>query len=266
METTLQSKGLDYNIEHCSRCGETTTKIVKIFNREMVVPVSCKCKREELKKKEQEEANREKQIRLDKLKKNSLMDKKFKNSTFTNWDFNKGPEKMYNIGTKYAANFKKMKAENIGLLLHGEPGNGKTFVASCIANELIEKGIPTICVHVESLLNKIKETYKKWGSEVEEDILRGLTNADLLIIDDLGTEQETDWATTKIYNILDSRYRKELPLIITTNLPLKELENRYEKRTYDRLLEMCTPVKNAGTSIRVEKAKEKTKILKELLM
>ncbi|MCD3211080.1 ATP-binding protein [Clostridium botulinum C/D] len=265
METNLQSKVLDYSIEHCSKCGEATSKIVKIFNREMIVPISCKCKREENKRKEIAEANREKQVRLDRLKKNSLMDKKFKDSAFKNWDFNRGNKKMYRIGTKYAANFKSMKDKNIGLLLHGEPGNGKTYTASAIANALIEKGIPTICVHVEALLNKIKETYKKWGSEVEEDILRGLTNADLLIIDDLGTEQETDWATTKIYNILDSRYRKELPLIITTNLPLLELENRYSKRTYDRLLEMCTPVLNNGQSIRVEKAKEKTKILKELL-
>ncbi|OSB05139.1 ATP-binding protein, partial [Clostridium botulinum] len=114
-------------------------------------------------------------------------------------------------------------------------------------------------------LNRIKETYNTWGKEGEETILKSLSNADLLIIDDLGTEQDTDWAKSKIYNILDSRYRNGLPLIVTTNLPLRELENRYEKRTYDRILEMCTPVFNDGKSIRVEKAKEKTQILKELL-
>lgn len=127
------------------------------------------------------------------------------------------------------------------------------------------KNVTSICVNADSLLNRIKDTYKKWGKEVEEDVLRGLDNADLLIIDDLGTEQDTEWTRTKIYNILDSRYRNGLPLIITTNLSLIELKNRYEKRTYYRILEMCTPILNDGKNIREEKAKEKTEILKELL-
>lgn len=265
METNLKTKESDYNIKYCSRCGEAKTKIVEIFNKEMVVPISCGCKREELKKKQLQEENREKQLRLDRLKKSSLMDIKFKNSTFQNWDFTKGPKKMHTIGTKYATNFKKMKEQNIGLLIYGEAGNGKTYTASCIANYLLDNMLPIICVNIDSLLNRIKETYNSWGKEAEEDVLKTLCNADLLIIDDLGTEQNTDWTKTKIYNILDSRYRNGLPLIITTNLSIQELENRYEKRTYDRLLEMCTPVLNTGSSIRVEKAKEKTKILKELL-
>ena len=158
-----------------------------------------------------------------------------------------------------------MKKESVGLLLYGSPGNGKTYTVACIANCLIEKMLPVICVNADSLLNRIKDTYKKWGKEVEEDVLRGLDNADLLIIDDLGTEQDTEWTRTKIYNILDSRYRNGLPLIITTNLSLMELKNRYEKRTYYRILEMCTPILNDGKNIREEKAKEKTEILKELL-
>ena len=170
---------------------------------------------------------------------------------------------MYKIANKYTKKFENMKKESVGLLLYGSPGNGKTYTVACIANFLIEKMLPVICVNADSLLNRIKDTYKKWGKEVEEDVLRGLDNADLLIIDDLGTEQDTEWTRTKIYNILDSRYRNGLPLIITTNLSLMELKNRYEKRTYYRILEMCTPILNDGKNIREEKAKEKTEILKE---
>lgn len=276
LEKNLEMKGLDFDIKlateyetitKCKKCGEPTEKITYIpgFNRYIKGPVNCRCKKEESRRKEIEEKNKEKQIRLNKIIKNSLMDEKFRNSTFENWDFTKGIKKMYEVGMKYATRFGDMKKESVGLLIYGEPGNGKTHTATCIANKLITEMIPVICVSINPLLDRIKDTYNKFGDEGEYTVLKSLANADLLIIDDLGTEQSTDWSRTRIYNILDSRYRNELPLIITTNLPLVELQNRYEKRTYDRLLEMCTPLKNDGNSIRVEKAKEKTQILKELL-
>ncbi|MBA4509160.1 ATP-binding protein [Clostridium sporogenes] len=261
----LQPKVSEYKIKTCDNCGEPVEKIINLLGKERIVPIMCSCKKQKYEVKRIEEENKEKQLRVKSIIKNSLIDEKFKNSRFDNWDLSKGTKKMYNIGLKYVAKFSEMKKESVGLLIYGDPGNGKTHTTACIANSLIDKMIPVICVNIDGLLNRIKETYNTWGKEGEETILKSLSNADLLIIDDLGTEQDTDWAKSKIYNILDSRYRNGLPLIITTNLPLRELENRYEKRTYDRILEMCTPVFNDGKSIRVEKAKEKTQILKELL-
>ncbi|MHB9951058.1 DNA replication protein [Clostridium botulinum] len=261
----LQPKGLGYKIETCDNCGEPVEKIINLLGTERIVPIMCSCKKAKHEAKRIEEENKEKQLRVKSIIKNSLMDEKFKSSRFDSWDFSKGTKKMYNIGFKYASKFSEMKKESIGLLIHGDPGNGKTHTTACIANELIDKMIPVICVNIDGLLNRIKETYNTWGKEGEETILKSLSNADLLIIDDLGTEQDTDWAKTKIYNILDSRYRNGLPIIVTTNISLVELKEKYHKRTYDRLLEMCTPVFNDGKSIRVEKAKEKTQILKELL-
>ena len=270
LESSLGAKELDYKnykVKLCPKCGVPTEKIIYLpaLHRHIIGPVMCKCKKEEFKKKEVEEKNKEKQLRLERVIKNSLMDEKFRNSRFETWDFSKGSKKMYKLGTEYVARFSEMKERSVGMLIYGEPGNGKTFTTACMANALLEQMIPTVCVSINSLLDRIKETYTKWGKEVEEDIIRGLCNADLLIIDDLGTEQGTEWSRTKIYNILDSRYRNGLPLIITTNIELNELKEKYHARTYDRILEMCTPKKNDGESIRVEKAKEKTKILKELL-
>ena len=251
----------------CPKCGEPIEKLVYLqgFNRYIKGPVMCSCKRTQIEAKAIEEENKEKQIRLNQIIRNSLMDEKFKQCKFETWDFTKGNKKMYDIGKKYAEKFAKMKSKSIGLLIYGEPGNGKTHTASCIANKLIDNMIPVICISINGLLDRIKQTFNNWGKEGEETILRSLSNADLLIIDDLGTEQNTDWSQTKIYNILDSRYRNGLPLIVTTNFPLEELKEKYHQRTYDRLIEMCTPIKNDGKSIRVEKAKEKTKILSELL-
>ncbi|MEE0727561.1 MAG: DNA replication protein, partial [Clostridium saudiense] len=64
---------------------------------------------------------------------------------------------------------------------------------------------------------------------------------------------------------IDARYRNELPIIVTTNIKVSDLEEMYHKRTYDRLMEMCTPVLSDGKSIRAQKGKEKVDILKKLI-
>lgn len=258
-------------LDSCSKCGKPTSKQIEILGKIRTVKVMCDCAAEALRKKAEEETNREKQVRIKSLMKNSLMDEKFAESTFENWDFEKGPKTMHELGKRFCQNFNEVKRKGLGLLIHGEPGNGKTYLSSSIANELLSKGTPVICVSVDGLLSRIKETYSKWGQQAEQDIIRGLQNADLLIIDDLGTEKSSDWSISTIYNIIDGRYRQRLPLIITTNLKINsdeingELADRYGRRTEDRILEMCTPVLNKAKSIRVDEAKRKTKELKQIL-
>ena len=267
LEKSLRDKELDCKepLRVCPKCGEVIQKDIEILNKIRRVPVICSCKKAELDKKAIEDENKEKQIRLNRIFKNSLMDEKFKKCTFETWDHSIGSEKIFNICSKYAANFIKAKENNIGLMIYGEPGNGKTHATACIANYLMLRGVPTICVSINKLLDRIKETYSSYGKEGEETILKNLSNADLLIIDDLGTEQQKDWTASRIYNIIDSRYRNSMPTIITTNINLKDLEKMYHKRTYDRLIEMCTPIKNDAESIRIQKSKEKTELLKKLI-
>ena len=266
IEKNLKS-GLDYDepIKTCEKCGDPIQKDIVILNVLRRVPIVCSCRKKELEQKAIEDENKEKQIRLNSIFKNSLMDEKFKKCTFENWNHDIGSEKIFKICSKYASNFTKAKEDNLGLMLYGEPGNGKTHAVSCIANYLMLRGIPTICLSINKIHERIKETYSSYGKEGEETVLKSLSNADLLIIDDLGTEQKNEWSSAKIYNIMDSRYRNGLPTIITTNINLKDLKDMYQKRTYDRLMEMCTPVMNDGKSIRVEKSKEKTELLKKLI-
>ena len=259
--------GLDYDttIKVCEKCGDPIQKDIVILNVLRRVPIVCSCRKKELEEKAIEDENKEKQIRLNSIFKNSLMDEKFKQCTFENWNHDIGSEKIFNICSKYASNFNEAKENNIGLLIYGTPGNGKTHATACIANYLMQKGIPTICVSINKMLERIKETYSSYGKEGEETVLKSLSNADLLIIDDLGTEQKNEWSASKIYNIIDSRYRNSLPTIITTNININDLENMYHKRTYDRLMEMCTPVVSDGKSIRAQKGKEKFNILREII-
>lgn len=94
------------------------------------------------------------------------------------------------------------------------------------------------------------------NTENETEFVNRLCAARLLIIDDLGTERNTDYALEKVYNVIDSRYRTGKPLILTTNLNLQDMQMtqdiRYQ-RIYDRIFEMCHPVMvmvHHGVSIR----------------
>ena len=156
------------------------------------------------------------------------------------------------------------KNQKNGLIITGKSGVGKTHLATAILNILTEKDMLVLMGRLILLLDVIKDTFKDFSSK-EKDIIELYSKVDMLIIDDLGTEQKNEWSAAKIYNIMDSRYRNGLPTIITTNINLKDLENMYQKRTYDRLMEMCTPVMNDGKSIRVQKGKEKTELLKRLI-
>ena len=257
--------------EICPKCGRHLYKKIIFCGSPRIVKVMCKCESDRWREEQQKEDATERQIELKRKISNSLMDKKFAASTFDNWDFNKGSRQMYMLGKKYAANFKECKNKGLGLLVYGEPGNGKTYLASAIANELLKQYVTVICVSINALLERIQETYNKWGNEAESNVIKSLYNADLLIIDDLGVEKGSDWSRSIIYNIIDSRYRSNLPLIITSNLNINLnqqygiLEERYSKRTESRILEMCVPILNRSKSIRLDEAKKKTEKLKKIL-
>lgn len=252
-------------IQKCSKCGEPTFKEIEMLGKVRLVPRMCKCKKEEFERMQREEEAKEKQQRLKSLFTNSLMDSKFFGETFENWDETKGNNKYRGMAEKYCNRFSEVKKQGLGFLFYGTPGNGKTYLSNCIANRLLNDCIPVISTSVDGILNRIKQTYNKWGKEGEETILNSLSYADLVIIDDLGTEDATGWSVSKVYNIIDRRYRNKLPMIVSTNVSIEELKEIYSERTIDRLLEMCTPIKFTGESIRKEKSKENSNLLREIM-
>lgn len=255
--------------EYCDKCNTRKSVVVELFGTKRKMPCLCKCESDKIKEQERIEENKQKQMRLDKLKMNSLMDKKFEQCTFKNWQMDTSNKKMYELGINYTKNWHQMKKDNIGFILYGGVGIGKTYLVSCIANNLLEQYIPVIITSSIALLGRYKQAYMDKQAEVT--ITSNLQQADLLIIDDLGAENDTTWVKEKIYEIIDSRYRDSKPTIITTNLTLQQLQEKLTgddgvTRTYDRLLEMCYPIRLQGKSRRINAYNNKEKIIKDFLI
>lgn len=254
----------------CYKCGGRTSRIVEIFGKKKRVPVNCKCKKAAYEMQIELDRKKEQQFRLEKLRDYSLMDSKFKNCTFENFKIDRNNEQIYKIGLEYCKDWNRMKKNNVGMLLMGSPGVGKTHLSFCIANELLSQYVPVIAISSIGLINKIFESYDKYGQEGEARIINSLKNADLLILDDLGAEHGKDKTKQIIYSVIDSRIRAEKPMIITSNLTEGQIRQKLKgtdgiDRTYDRLTEVCPTIEVEGKSRRLEEGNKKYDILASLL-
>lgn len=232
---------------------------------------NCHCEQAQREEEKAEAERQRKQRALEKLQKYSLMDKKFYGSTLAAWDEDMGSVKLKKTIRKYVDHWPEMKTNNVGLLIHGSPGIGKTYAAFAIANEIMATHRAlVVAVNTMGLLARIRETFNRQDREAEIDIIRSLEKASLLILDDLGAEQKTDWSSTMLYQIIDARYRSGMPLVVTTNLTLDQLQEKltsHDKvdRTYDRLAEICLPIEVTGASNRARVARSKRQQLIDTL-
>ena len=118
------------------------------------------------------------------------------------------------------------------LLIQGGYGCGKTHLAAAVANNAVGIGIPTLFLTVPDLLDQLRFSYS--DEEVTfEDRFEQIRSAPLLILDDFGTQSATPWAREKLFQILNFRYINQLPLVVTTNLAIEEIEGRMRSRLSD---------------------------------
>jgi len=119
------------------------------------------------------------------------------------------------------------------LLLLGRFGCGKTHLAAAIANSVVANGIPTLFLTVPDLLDTLRFTFSDQDTSFEERFDQ-IRSAPLLILDDFGTQNATEWAREKLYQILNYRYINKLPLVVTTNLSMERIDGRMRSRLLDR--------------------------------
>jgi DNA replication protein DnaC len=125
-----------------------------------------------------------------------------------------------------------------GLWLMGNVGTGKTTLAMLVSRLAIEAGHTVAIYSLPRLLARIRRTYDA-PDESYLGFFNRLTSVDLLHIDDLGAEKQTDWVLEQLYSIVDERYVTERSMVVTTNLPPDELEAQIGPRTVSRLVEIC---------------------------
>jgi DNA replication protein DnaC len=118
------------------------------------------------------------------------------------------------------------------LLLQGKYGCGKTHLAAAIANFAVSMGVPTLFITVPDLLDTLRFAYSAVETSFEERFDQ-IRQAPLLVMDDFGTQNATPWAQEKLFQILNYRYINHLPLVVTTNLTLDEMEGRISSRLQD---------------------------------
>ena len=147
------------------------------------------------------------------------------------------------------------------MLFTGQVGSGKTYLACCIANALLKKGKGVLFAVVPDLLDEIRSTYdpgRSSGELTEFDHVERARQAPLLVLDDLGAHNYTDWTRNKIYSIINYRLNHRLPVVATTNISPENLEGYLGERTTSRLLEMCRPYRLlVDLDIRAVQRKEK---------
>ena len=231
----------------------------KLFGRDRH-PAECRCRQATREKQEKEERARLHYEKVQRLKLQGFTDWAMQHWTFAN-DHGQNPQMQ--LAQRYVAHWPEMREKNVGLLLWGGVGTGKSFMAGCIANALMEQEVAVCMTNFATILNDLAATF-----EGRNDYISRLCRYPLLIIDDFGMERGTEYGLEQVYNVIDSRYRSGLPLIVTTNLTLQELQNPPDtphERIYDRLREMCQPVYFSGENQRKQTAQEKMERLKKLL-
>lgn len=244
MENTQKNRFEEMSCHNCpgiERCQTFGYIIKRIEYEGREYEVWEKCPKKE---------KRDLEIRYQKALRSSGLPPEYINKTLANFEPEQNSEALSRI-KKYIT--EERWRQGMGLILVGPVGVGKTHLASGIIHELSKRDIFVLFLFVPDFLEELRDTYDE-DYEEEEDKFELAREAQVLVLDDLGTERITDWAKEKITQLLNYRYNNILPTIVTTNLTLKEMEERIGERALSRLLGRSEIIPIVGKDRRVKNA------------
>lgn len=241
---------------HCGIC-----KTPKQFIKEMdgfTINAMCLCKCEaEKRRKEAEEAERKQEE--EELRRRKIFC--FPSADMIEWNFaNDDRKENITFAHKYVEHFPKARAEGKGLLLYGGVGTGKTYIAAAIANALIDQK--------RSVKVNTARGFADQAFDDKEGFIEMLHTMDLVVLDDLNAERQTEYMQETVFTIVNTRYESKLPLIVTTNMDFQQIKNPADltqERIFSRISAMCYPIPVAGADRRKQKARDSLNEWKEVL-
>lgn len=153
------------------------------------------------------------------------------------------------LSKEFAENFKE---SNSNLFFYGTVGTGKSFLSGCIAHELLQAGYSVIYFSASGMFERLaRYSFDSKAKEDLQDFSEDLYGCDLLIIDDLGTELTNNFVTSQLFSCLNERGLRQKATIISTNLSLEELRDRYSDRIFSRITSNFILCKLTGPDIRI---------------
>lgn len=232
----------------CTECGTVVEPLLVEFPPRLggprYVQRRCQCMLQKNIDAVERSKNYERKQKYERYFSFSTLGKRFNGKTFDN--FNASAETA--TALKKAKQFvnKTINATSDeeraqGLILIGPVGTGKSHLAAATFNGLKESKA-CIFVNVPELLERIRASYSSKSNESEDDIISAVKQCDVLILDDIGAERhkgDDDWATEKLFTIIDFRYRNMRPIFGTTNCTPDSLEDKIGPRIMSRLREIC---------------------------
>lgn len=242
--------------KYCKKPVEFKTITIPFLGTRKV-RVICECENRAFLEEKERHVQEERRRRIERKFAISSIGDRLLSATLENFERREGAEKALEICKRYLVKFDTLKEKS--LFITGDPGNGKSHLAAAIAKSLQERGKTVVFQDTTELLRRIRKTFSRENKESEQEIMSSLLDCDLLIIDDLGAEKVTDWTAEVLFTIINGRYRKLLPTLITSNFRLSELRDRlgvHGMRICDRIFETNYLVENKASSYRIERGME----------
>ncbi len=239
----------DDGLLRCGVCGEP--KQTEIDG----VKVSCICKCGKAERKQETERKRREEN--DNRRKSCFTSQLLATYRLDAADKTKAAE----LARKYVKLWPEMKKDGTGLLLWGNVGTGKSYIAAAIANAVIDMGESARMRTTGELVLEVQSSQDRIG------IINQICGPSLVVLDDLGAESETQSAAGIVYTAIDRRYQTGRPFIVTTNIPFEEIRTATDSgksRLYSRILERCIPVFVDGNDRRKAEGAERLKRAREL--
>ena len=243
---------------YCTKCHtrRCTKEPVQPFGKRM--PIVCECMKEEERKEKEQEVQKEKLRKLDKIRGASLLGDRYKDAWFEKTDLDRPSDfqMAFQRCQRYCQIADQALEHGYGIYIYGDSGTGKTHLTACMCNELMTNMHQCLFTNFFEISKLIKSTWN--GNADSEVVVRRICEVDFLFLDDLGTEiltknGEDNWLQGQVFDIINKRYNNKKPTIFSSNYSMNQLitDRGMMAKTVDRIGEMSTAmIKLSGESYR----------------